>query len=88
MRAPRRTAGSKKLMRLPGPAKIVETAAYRARTRSVCLCIAVEQGRTAGWGHYDDELARVDGDWGLASRAIRADFMMQNADSKPPPWHR
>lgn len=29
---------------------------------------------TAGWGHFDDELARVDGDWRQASRAIRADF--------------
>ena len=61
-------------MRFSGPAKIVETAADRARTRSVCLCIAVEHGRTAGWGHFDDELTRVDGDWRQASRAIRADF--------------
>lgn len=62
-------------MRFPGPAKIVETAADRAPARSVCLCIAVEHGRPAGWGHYDDEHARVDGDCRLASRAIRVDFI-------------
>lgn len=35
---------------------------------------AKKHGRTAGWGHFDDELTRVDGDWRQASRAIRADF--------------